>query len=137
MSNTPTKTKQQMFALMKAENPAWDPQHPTACGFVAGLSDEEVCNKPNLFQEESPKCCDVPYCNGCEHITPPFGSNVNVKCMTCNKFTCSDCCDQIWKGEWNGEVFYKPKITGFGMRHEVWSCPFCRSTFDRLITPCN
>ncbi len=78
-----------------------------------------------------PKCCDVPYCEVVETPTSGF-DNTNITCWTCEHFTCSKCCDKIWKGEWNGEQFYKPKCIIPGMKHEVWMCPFCRATFDRM-----
>ncbi len=77
------------------------------------------------------KTCEVPYCEKTCEATGMF-DNTNITCMKCNKFHCNDCSDQIWKGEWNGNTFYKPKINFLGLRHEVFQCAFCRASFDRL-----
>ena len=86
---------------------------------------------PRHLQVFPHKTCDVPYCDINEMTTAPF-DNTNVECWQCDKFTCKKCCDQIWNGEWNGEIFYKPKINCIGLIHQVWKCPHCRSSFDRM-----
>lgn len=74
--------------------------------------------------------CDVPYCESeAEAICP---RNNNVRCWTCKKFCCKNCSSHIYKGTWNGEEFYKPKIIIPGMVHQIWKCPHCRSSFDRI-----
>ena len=77
------------------------------------------------------KLCDVPYCDKTCEATIMF-DNTNITCMKCNKFHCNDCSAQIWKGEWNGNVFYKPNLNFLGLTHEVFQCAFCRATFDRM-----
>tara|TARA_R110000822_G_scaffold76814_4_gene184623 strand:- start:1691 stop:2038 length:348 start_codon:yes stop_codon:yes gene_type:complete len=114
---------------MMAENFAWDPSHEFACPLV---KDKPIDVAAELCLDMGSKCCEVYGCENTEHITPPFGSNVNVNCMTCNHFTCSTCCDQIWSGTWSKETFYKPKMTMMGL-HQVWKCPFCRASFDRFV----
>ena len=78
------------------------------------------------------KVCEVPHCENKENATCMF-DNTNITCIKCNHFTCSKCCEQIWKGEWNGEQFYKPKFVFNDLKHEVWQCPFCRASFDRIL----
>lgn len=127
-----TTPKIQTYTKMMNEGKngnAWKPEHINACGFARGRTVQECAE--DLLTEH--KCCDVPYCDCDEYITPRFGSNVNIECMKCSKFTCSECCDRIWKGEWDGEEFYKPKILQPGLTHQVWKCPFCRASFDRLL----
>ncbi len=77
------------------------------------------------------KTCDVPFCEKQENPTTSF-DHTNITCWTCKKFTCSSCTEQIWKGEWNEEIFFKPTFVLPGLKHEVWKCPFCNSTFDRM-----
>ncbi len=150
MSNT-TTPKTELFDMMMGDNGAWDPNHVFACPAVKGkpydeamaavLGDENdevhhFCGSfPPVTEKVEIKCCDVPYCENTEHVTPKFGCNVNIKCMNCEKFTCHECCDRIWKGEWDGEEFYKPKMTIYGRLHQIWKCPFCRASFDRIIDP--
>jgi hypothetical protein len=78
------------------------------------------------------KTCEVPFCDNNEKPTIMF-DNTNVTCWTCKKFTCSKCVEQIWKGEWNGEEFYKPKFIIPGLLHQIFKCPHCRASFDRMI----
>jgi len=77
------------------------------------------------------KKCDVPYCDKTCEATPMF-DNTNITCLKCKKFHCNECSAQIWKGEWNGNVFYKPNMNFLGLTHEVFQCAFCRATFDRM-----
>jgi len=77
--------------------------------------------------------CEVPYCETIEKETSEF-EHTNIRCLTCNKFTCSVCTNKIWRGEWPDSTFYKPKIIIPGVIHQVFSCPFCRASFDRLHT---
>ena len=78
------------------------------------------------------KTCEVPFCENVEKETAMF-DNTNVTCWTCKKFTCSKCVEQIWKGEWCGEEFYKPTFIAEGLLHQVFKCPHCRASFDRMI----
>ena len=96
-----------------------------------------VGEAPIFFRPPDPlatecKPCDVPHCET-EEIPTPMFVDTNITCMTCKKFHCSQCTKQIWTGNWNGETFYKPKILFAGMKHEVWRCAFCRSSFDRIV----
>ena len=79
----------------------------------------------------NPRQCDVPHCENVCVPTETF-DNTNITCMACSKFHCSRCTEQIWTGEWNGEVFYKPNLVVPGHRHEVFRCAFCRASFDRI-----
>ena len=79
----------------------------------------------------TPRECDVPHCeNAC--VPTEMFDNTNITCMVCSKFHCTQCTEQIWTGEWNGVTFYKPTYLIRGMRHEVFCCAFCRSSFDRI-----
>ena len=78
-----------------------------------------------------PKECDVPCC-GFKEIPSDTVEHDNIECLTCAKFVCTTCTNQIWTGTWNGDVFHKPCFVGPGMVHEVWRCPFCRDSFDRI-----
>jgi len=84
---------------------------------------------PLLQNQTEPQLCDVPYCNK-THV--PKQDNTNITCWECKKFHCSDCTQQIWSGEWEGETFHKPVIRLGGLRHEIFRCAFCRATFDRF-----
>ena len=76
--------------------------------------------------------CDIPFCE--EYVSNYYCfDQKSIKCMSCGKGMCEDCCSKIWKGEWNGEQFYKPKIIIQGLKHEVFMCPFCRASFDRIV----
>ena len=78
------------------------------------------------------RICDVPHCgNSC--VATPMFDDTNITCMKCKKFHCTECTKSIWKGEWDGETFYKPKFILPGLRHEVFRCAFCRATFDRMV----
>jgi hypothetical protein len=83
--------------------------------------------------ETQPTCrpCDIPHCEEKEIPTMMF-DDTNITCITCKKFHCSKCTEEIWSGTWNGETFYKPKILIAGMTHQVWRCAFCRASFDRI-----
>ena len=124
-----TQTYQKMIDGDHPHFKSWTPTSQFACGAVKDKTIEEAAE---IVLDEGHKCCEVFGCENDEYITPAFGSNVNVKCMTCDHFTCSSCCDQIWTGEWNQETFYKPKLTIMGL-HQVWKCPFCRASFDRIV----
>lgn len=76
--------------------------------------------------------CDIPFCENSERETSMF-DHTNITCWTCKKFNCSKCSAQIWKGEWNGEEFYKPKYVLKGLLHQVFKCPHCRASFDRML----
>ena len=82
-------------------------------------------------RELPPRLCDVPHCGKMCVPTHSF-DHTNVTCWECDKFHCIDCTKQIWSGEWNGEIFYKPVFKLPGMRHEVFRCAFCRASFDRF-----
>ena len=82
-------------------------------------------------EEPAPRTCDVPFCEKVSRPTPMF-QNDNITCMRCKNFHCDDCSKQIWSGEWQGEVFYKPKMLIPGLKHEVFRCAFCRASFDRM-----
>ena len=88
--------------------------------------------RENKLKEK--KECDIPFCENFVSNYYAFDTK-SIKCITCEKSMCEECCDKIWKGEWNGEQFYKPKYVLPGLKHEVFMCPFCRSAFDRMI-PC-
>jgi len=75
--------------------------------------------------------CDVPHCEKVCVPTRMF-DNTNITCGECDHFHCTDCTNQIWTGEWNGTIFYKPVFSQPGMRHEVFRCAFCRTSFDRV-----
>lgn len=77
--------------------------------------------------------CDVPMCEEVETVTRKF-DDTNITCFSCGKFICSKCTEQIWTGNWKGEQFYKPTFILPGAVHQIWRCPFCRSTFDRIKT---
>ena len=98
------------------------------------LYDEMLLRRqPQYAANATEQKCDVPMCETVEKPTVMF-DNHNITCLKCRKFTCTRCTAQIWKGEWNGEQFYKPKITIPGMgEHQVFMCPFCRATFDRFL----
>ena len=77
--------------------------------------------------------CDIPFCD--EFVSNYYiFDQKSIKCMKCEKCMCEKCCNQIWKGEWNGEQFYKPKYILPGLKHEMFRCPFCRASFDRMTT---
>jgi hypothetical protein len=76
--------------------------------------------------------CGVPYCDTVEKPTRMF-DDTNITCWTCKKFTCSKCVAQIWKGSWGGDEFYKPKFVLPGLLHQVFKCPHCRASFDRML----
>lgn len=78
--------------------------------------------------------CDIPFC---ENFTTNYYSfdQKSIKCMICKKTFCEECCDKIWKGEWNDDTFAKPKLVCPFLKHEVFTCPFCRASFDRML-PC-
>jgi len=124
-----TITKTETFTKMIAESFAWDPTHEFACPIV---KDKTIEDAAEAVLDMGSKCCEVFGCENTEYITPPFGSNVNIKCLKCSHFTCSSCCDQIWSGTWNQTDFYKPKMTMMGL-HQVFKCPFCRASFDRFV----
>jgi hypothetical protein len=75
--------------------------------------------------------CDVPHCCNVEKPTCYY-DDTNITCMECGKFTCSKCCEEIWTGEWNNQIFYKPKYVLPNLLHQVFKCPFCRASFDRF-----
>lgn len=79
------------------------------------------------------RCCDVPYCNNVQEPPLSFDNTNGVICWTCKKMACKECTDRIWSGEWNGKIFYKPKLIIKGLIHQVWKCPHCRASFDRFI----
>jgi hypothetical protein len=85
-----------------------------------------------LREKNNDKKCEVPYCETIEKPCIMFDDR-NITCRKCNHFTCSSCTSRIWKGEWSDETFYKPKIIVRGMTHQVFTCPFCRASFDRVI----
>ena len=102
------------------------------CDFGIPEPEETIKTEHGIYAKSAvDKLCDVPYCDTNEKPTIPF-DNHNITCMSCGKFSCSKCCDQIWKGEWNNETFYKPKFIAPHLKHEVFMCPFCRATFDRM-----
>ena len=76
------------------------------------------------------KTCEIPGCDTTEIQTRLF-DDTNITCMQCGHFICSVCTDRIWKGEWSDETFPKPKYFLPGAVHQVWTCPFCRASFDR------
>lgn len=78
--------------------------------------------------------CDIPFC---ENYTTNYYAfdQKSIKCMICKKTFCEECCDKIWKGEWNDDTFAKPKLVCPFLKHEVFTCPFCRASFDRML-PC-
>jgi len=78
--------------------------------------------------------CDIPFCENYTTNYYAFDTK-SIKCMQCDKCFCEECCDKIWKGEWDDETFAKPKLVCSFLKHEVWTCPFCRASFDRM-TPC-
>ena len=88
--------------------------------------------RENKLKEK--KECDIPFCENFVSNYYAFDTK-SIKCMTCQKSFCEECCDKIWKGEWADETFAKPKFICPFLKHEIWTCPFCRSAFDR-ITPC-
>ena len=81
---------------------------------------------------DTEKECNIPHCEVKENATVMF-DDTNTTCLKCNNFICSQCTKQIWTGEWNGEMFFKPKFLLPGLKHEMFMCPFCRSSFDRFI----
>tara|TARA_R110000751_G_scaffold286935_1_gene391520 strand:+ start:998 stop:1516 length:519 start_codon:yes stop_codon:yes gene_type:complete len=77
--------------------------------------------------------CDIPYCERKEHECMSF-DNRNVRCWTCKKFSCSRCVNLIWTGKWKKDEDYpKPKCWIPGLEHQKFSCPYCRSGFDRFV----
>jgi hypothetical protein len=87
----------------------------------------------NWFADDDASiACEIP---GCETTEAPtcFGDNTNIKCAQCHHFTCSLCTDRIWKGKWSDETFPKPRMIFTGMVHQVFTCPFCRASFDRIV----
>ena len=78
--------------------------------------------------------CDIPFCENYTTNIYAFDTK-SIKCMRCGKCFCEECCDKIWKGQWDDETFAKPKLVCPFLKHEVWTCPFCRASFDRM-TPC-
>lgn len=76
--------------------------------------------------------CSIPHCENLTSNRGGFDHN-SVKCWTCKHTYCECCTKQIWTGTWNGETFYKPKFVLQGLRHEVFKCPMCRASFDRLM----
>jgi len=85
-----------------------------------------------LINHYNQKCCEVPYCNNRQVPPIPFDDANGVNCWTCKKMTCKECSNKIWSGEWDGETFYKPKMNFLGWTHQVWKCPHCRKSFDRI-----
>ncbi len=79
------------------------------------------------------KECDIPHCENYVSNYYNFDQK-SIKCFQCGHTHCESCCDKIWKGEWSDETFDKPKFVLPGLKHEVWTCPFCRSSFDRMTT---
>ena len=94
--------------------------------------DKNKRGRVKLINHYNQKCCDVPYCNNRQLPPTPFDNENGVNCFTCKKMTCKECSDQIWTGEWNGEIFHKPKMNNVGLIHQIWKCPHCRSSFDRI-----
>jgi hypothetical protein len=82
---------------------------------------------------ENKKRCDIPHCEmECVPTRLFYDTTCNITCIRCKHFMCNGCTTRIWKGEWNGEQFYKHKSILPNMEHGVFMCPFCRSSFDRM-----
>ena len=99
---------------------------------VAACVHELVSKVIDGADDDASIACEIP---GCETTEAPtcFGDNTNIKCAQCHHFTCSLCTDRIWKGEWSDETFPKPRMIFTGMVHQVFTCPFCRASFDRIV----
>ena len=93
---------------------------------LLALSESE---RLRLMQDAPPVPCAV---FGCENAEPELPKDRNIKCWVCHNMICSCCTTKIWKGEWSDQTFPKPKVMG-GITHEVFTCPFCRSSFYRMI----
>ena len=87
---------------------------------------------PRHLQTFPISTCCVAYCDVSEMETAPFDTT-SITCFRCKKFTCKSCSENIWKGHWINEEFQKPKIDQMlGLVHEIWKCPCCRASFDRI-----
>lgn len=76
--------------------------------------------------------CDVPHC---DHDISNSGSfdHDSVTCWECEKSCCAICTSAIWSGSFDSR-FTKPRVTIPGLVHQTFTCPFCRATFDRIVS---
>ena len=82
--------------------------------------------RDKLIRESPPvRCCVF----GCQNAEPDRRDD-NVGCWRCKHLTCSVCTEQIFTDSWTAARFDKPKIEG--CVHEVFTCPMCRASFDRI-----
>jgi hypothetical protein len=89
---------------------------------------EQECREEKLAEKKE---CDLPFCENFVSNYYNFDQK-SICCWECKKTFCEGCCSKIWKGEWNDETFAKPKLVLPGLTHQVFTCPFCRSSFDRM-----
>ena len=75
--------------------------------------------------------CSLPYCDGLVTNASPFDQN-SVRCMHCGNAFCPACTQAIWSGAFNA-AFEKPRLIVAGLVHQTFTCPLCRSTFDRVV----